>query len=365
MRKTLLIVLSFLAAAVLLTGCQGGRTYQCEGAATDIRNAKAYDRAIENMMTYIEGEGATEPCARVMLFWAYAEKGDFTEAVRWRDEAVEMNPACQEEIDSLIIERRFFVKAQNMTIEAMNAGDYQNALDSAIFAQELDPNYYLPYYLAAEVYINLEIEALNAGNEELAAEYGELAAEEYHSAIQKLHEQWKDPDSYYQPVKDNDAMRVYYRGADVLALTEKYDMAQETIDLALERFPDFFEIKMVKADILVRQENNEEAETLYEELIPLAEEKYEDAEGNAKIIAGDDYVNLLDKVGVFYITRNNLDPADLQLAIEYLRTGFEIDPDNATLVDHLNLVLNQLNFTADDADWIRAVFEKWEEQHSE
>ncbi len=359
MRKTLFLLLCLIVAAGLVAGCRG--TYQCEGAASDIRNAGNYDRAIENMLAYVEGEGADQPCARVMLFWAYAEKGNFGEAVKWREEALAMDPTTQEKMDALIVERNFFVIAQNATIEAFNRSDYMSALENAKYAQELDEDYYLSYYLAAEAYVALEIEAAENDNPELAEEYAQLAADEYYLGAEKLFAQYNDPDTIYKPVLKSRGTQVYVRAADVLINAEDFERANEALDMGLEHYPGAIVLKIARADIMFLTKQYEGLEAYYNQLIEEARTAWENAEPDFKEAARDLYVIVLDKAGLYYITRDNLNVDDLQVAVELYRTGFEINPDDIELVKHFKLVLDELKFSAEDAPWIAEVFDKYDE----
>ncbi|MCD4732820.1 hypothetical protein K8R78_01130 [bacterium] len=343
MRKLLPLALAMLIAMGLV-GCQSARTYQCEGAATDIRQAKEPGRAVENMEEYIAGDGKDQPCAYVMLFWGYGELGNFPQAIINRDKALELDPKSSAEIEDIIVENRFFIKARDAAITAIQGEDFELALGNSLVAQELEPEHYIAYYLAGECFRILDDM--------------ENAADQYSLAIAKLHD-LESVGRFTMP-DEGQAKRVYYRGCATLSDAEQYDKAWEAIELALDKFPEFTEVEMVRARLLVKEERNDEAEEAYLALIPKVEAVYnEAADEAAKETARHQYANLLSDVGVYYIQRNDLAAEDLLLAVGYLQQAYELDSESESVIRNLYLVYNQLGFTAGDDPKIAAVYDAY------
>jgi len=343
MRKLLPLALAMLIAMGLV-GCQSARTYQCEGAATDIRQAKEPGRAVENMEEYVAGEGKDQPCAYVMLFWGYGELGNFPQAIINRDKALELDPAVSAEIDDIIVESRFFVKARDAAITAIQGENFELALGNSLVAQELEPDHYIAYYLAGECFRILD----DMDN----------AADQYSKAINALYN-LESVGRFTMP-EEGQAKRVYYRGCATLSDAEKYDEAWKAIEMAMEKYPEFTEVEMVRARLLVKEERNDEAEEAYLALLPDVEAAYnEAADDAAKEIAKRQFSSLLSDAGVYYIQRNDLASEDLLLAVGYLQQAYELDSESESVIRNLYLVYNQLGFTAGDDPKIAAVYDAY------
>ncbi|MCK4593093.1 hypothetical protein KAU45_01235 [bacterium] len=343
MRK-LTIAALIIVSLLLFASCKTARTYQCEGAATDIRRANAPERAIEKMLEYIEGEGKNEPCAYIMLFWGYAQILDFETAMMHYSKALELDPNTREEMEDLIQEYEYFLKARQEAARAINAKEFDKALSYAIFAEDLEPDHYEAFYIAAECY------RLMSQNVE--------AAEEYYIAVKKLNNmesigRFTLPDEKTQKT-------VYYVGSATLAEAELYEKALEVCDLGLERFPGYVKVERTLARVLYDMDAPG-AEEAYKTLVADAEKAYNEATEETREEAIHDFANALSDAGIYYMTRNEMAFDDLVIAIEYLEKGFfEIDPDNKSVVKNLYLTYNKLKYTEDDPK-VRAVAEKYQE----
>lgn len=343
MRK-LVIAALLIVSLLLFASCKTMRTYQCEGAATDIRRTKAPERAVEKMLEYIAGEGKNEPCAYIMLFWGYAQMRDFETAMMHYKKAIELDPGTREEMEDLIQEFEYFLIARQSAARAINNGEFEKALSFAKFAEELEPDHFEAFYIAAECYrlMDRKVEA----------------AEEYYIAIQKLNNmesvgRFTLPDTKTQ-------MTVYYVGSATLADAELYEKALEVCDLGLEKFPGYVKVERTRARVLY-DSDDPGAEEAYTTLVADAEKAYNEATEETKEEATHDFADALSDAGIYYMIRNEMAFDDLVIAIEYLEKGFfEIDPDNKSVVKNLYLTYNKLKYTDDDPK-VRAVAEKYRE----
>ncbi len=343
MRKLVISAL-LIVSLLLFASCKTARTYQCEGAATDIRRANAPEKAIEKMLDYIAGEGKNEPCAYIMLFWGYAQMRDFETAMMHYAKAIELDPGARAEMEDLTQEYEYFLVARQEAARAINAKEFEKALSYAKFAEELEPDHYEAFYIAAECYrlMGRDIEA----------------AEEYYIAIQKLNNM--ESVGRFTLPNEKTQKTVYYVGSATLADAELYDKALEICDLGLEKFPGYVKLERTRARVLY-DSDAPGAEEAYKTLVADAEKAYNEATEEAKEEATDDFANALSDAGIYYMTRNEMAFDDLVIAIEYLEKGFfEIDPDNKSIVKNLYLTYNKLKYTDDDPK-VRAVAEKYEE----
>ena len=344
MRKTLVAILLLAVCLALVGSCKTTRTYQCEGAATDIRRASEPQRAVDKMLDYIAGEGKNEPCAYVMLFWGYAQLHDFETAMKYYDMAIAMDPDSRKEMEDIIVEFEYFLVARQEAAKAINSREFEKALAYARFAEELEPDHYQAFYIAAECLRLME------RNLE--------AAEEYYLSIKKLYNmasvgRFTMPDEKTQRT-------VYYVGSATIAEAELYDKALEVCDMGLEKFPGFVKVERTRARVLYDMDDPR-AEDAYKTLVADAEKAYDAATEENIEEARDDYAEALSDAGVYYITRNDMNFDDLVLAVKYLEKAFfDVDPDNRAVVKDLYLTYNTLKYTEDDPK-VKAVAEKYDE----
>jgi len=344
MRKTLVAILLLAACLALVGSCKTARTYQCEGAATDIRRAKEPQRAVDKMLDYIAGEGKNEPCAYIMLFWGYAQLHDFETAMKYYDMAIALDPESRKEMEDIIVEFEYFLVARQEAAKAINGREYEKALSYARFAEELEPDHYQAFYIAAECLRLME------RNTE--------AAEEYYLAIQKLYNM-ETVGRFTMP--DEETQRtVYYVGSATIAEAKLYDKALEVCDMGLEKFPGYVKVERTRARVLYDM-GDPGAEDAYKALVVDAENDYNTATAENVDKARTDYAEALSDAGVYYITRNDMAFEDLVIAVKYLETAFfEVDPENPVVVKDLYLTYNTLKYTEDDPK-VKAVAEKYEE----
>lgn len=344
MRKPFLVVLLLAVALSLFASCKTMRTYQCEGAATDIRRAHEPQRAVDKMLEYIAGEGKNEPCAYIMLFWGYAQLLDFETAMEYYEKAIKLDPGTRKEMEEIIVEFEYFRLAQQEAAKAINAHEYEKALTYARFAEELEPDHFQAYYIAAECLRLME-------------EYEE-AAREYYLSIQKLYNM---PSVGRFTMPDERTQRtVYFIGAATIAEVNLYEEALDACRMGLERFPGYVKVERTLARVLYEMDDPG-AEEAYKTLIVHAEAAFNAASAEELESARDDYAEALSDAGVYYITRNNLAFDDLVIAIEYLEKAFfEVDPNNEAVVKDLYLTYNTLKYTEDDPK-VKAVAEKYKE----
>jgi tetratricopeptide (TPR) repeat protein len=341
MRKPAILALLIL---LLFASCKTMRTYQCEGAATDIRRANEPQRAIDKMLDYISGEGKNEPCAYIMLFWGYAQLRDFETAMSYYDKAIELDPGSRKEMEDIIVEFEYFLKARQEAAKAINNHEYEKALSYARFAEDLEPEHYQAYYIAAECLRLMEQET--------------EAAEEYYTSIQKLYNmetvgRFTMPDEHTQRT-------VYYVGSATIADVELYDKALEVCDMGLEKFPGYVKVERTRARVLY-DSGDPRAEEAYKTLVANAEAAYNAADEETREEAKHDFANSLSDAGIYYMTRKEMAFDDLVVAVEYLETAFfEIDPDNKSVVKNLYLTYNTLKYTEDDPK-VKTVAQKYEE----
>jgi len=348
MRKTLFVILLLAACLALFASCKTERTYQCEGAATDIRRANAPQRAVDKMLDYIAGEGKNESCAYVMLFWGYAQLHDFETAMKYYDMAIALDPGSRKEMEDIIVEFEYFLVARQEAAKAINGREYEKALAYARFAEELEPDHFQAFYIAAECLRLME------RNDE--------AAQEYYLAIHKLYNmesvgRFTMPDEKTQKT-------VYYVGGATIAEAELYDKALEVCDMGLEKFPGFVKVERTRARVLYDM-GDPRAEEAYKTLVANAEKAYNTATEEGIEEATDDFAEALSDAGVYYITRSSMDFDDLVIAVKYLEKAFfEVDPDNKAVVKDLYLTYNTLKYTEDDPK-VKAVADKYDELFGE